>query len=100
MVPHDSIAREIDLLKFIQGYVRDKSDVDIDNNPKDAITFFKLLDKKNDYFFASNFVSAFQIAKSNKLKLLVYSFTIACSVVFTLLYANYLFLLFFPLSLL
>lgn len=47
-----------------------------------------------------NFVSAFQIAKRSKLKLLLYSFSLACSVVFTLLYANHLFLLVFPLSLL
>lgn len=46
-----------------------------------------------------NFVSAFQFAKVNKLQLTVYAFYLAFSAVIPLMYANYLFIILFPLTL-
>jgi hypothetical protein len=46
-----------------------------------------------------NFVSAFQFAKVNKLSLIVYAFYLAFSAVMPLMYAKYLFIVLFPLTL-
>ncbi len=47
-----------------------------------------------------NFVSAFQFAKVNKFSLTVYAFYLAFSAVIPLMYAKYLFIVLFPLTLL
>ncbi len=46
-----------------------------------------------------NFVSAFQFAKTNKLSIAIYSFSLAISAVMPLMYSRYLFIVIFPLVL-
>lgn len=59
-----------------------------------------LIARVKNFGVVGNFVSAFQFAKVNKLALAIYSFCLAFAAVVPLMYANYLFIVSFSLTLL